>query len=130
MRMKSSSGPYYTTRADGPSDRPVCVRGVVPAPAASGAPRSAAARAPGPEGFTAVECTHRADVIPLAKHHLPDVVFLDAALPRCDAGQVLRVLERFAETRSVVVVLTCAPDVDAARLARLEASGALLVMVK
>ncbi len=82
------------------------------------------------EGFSVVECANASDVIPFAKKHQPDVVFLDVGLKRVDAGECVRVLERFADTRSVVVVLICPRDIDANKLARLEATGALLVLVK
>jgi DNA-binding response OmpR family regulator len=82
------------------------------------------------EGFTVIECTSASDVIPLAKERRPDVCFLDAGIKRLDAGECVRVLERFEGTRSVVVIVTCPPEIESAQLARLEATGALLVLVR
>jgi CheY-like chemotaxis protein len=82
------------------------------------------------EGFTVFECTSGSDVVRLAKEHQPDVVFLDVETKRADPREVVNILERFGGTRSVVVILTCPRDIDATRLARLEATGALLVLVK
>jgi two-component system cell cycle response regulator DivK len=106
------------------------VRGRVLVAEASSDGREAVSRIFQAEGFSVITTTDGSEVIALAKEHRPDVVFLDVGLKRVNAGEVVRVLERFADTRSVVVVLTCPRDIDAHRLARLEATGALLVMVK
>lgn len=92
--------------------------------------REAARRVFRGEGFSVVDCVSGSDVIPFAKQYQPDVIFLDVGMKRVDAGACVRVLERFADTRSVVIVLTCPRDIEATRLARLEACGALLVLVK
>jgi CheY-like chemotaxis protein len=58
------------------------------------------------------------------------VILLDAAMAGVDAGALIRELERSVETRSSVVVLTCPREMHDTRVAELEASGALLVLVK
>ena len=128
--MKPTPSSRPTESAAPAPGGPLCVRGRVLVADGSADARAALAKVFSAEGFSAVECGYGSDVVPLAKLHQPDVVFLDVDLRRADAGECVRILERFGGTRSVVVVLTCPRDIDATRLARLEATGALLVLVK
>jgi DNA-binding response OmpR family regulator len=127
MKKPSRSGHSVATPAP---PGPLCVRGRVLVAEASPDRREAVGRVFASEGFSVITCICGSEVIPLAKQHLPDVVFLDIGLKRADAGECVRVLERFEGTRSVVVVLMCPREIESNRLARLEATGALLVMVK
>src|SRR5688572_21413931 len=96
--------------------RPLCVRGRVLIAEESAAARAGLSRIFAAEGFSVVECGNGSDIIPLAKQHRPDVVFVDAAMRRVNAGECVRVLERFADTRSVVVVITCPREFETTRL--------------
>lgn len=128
--MKSTPSNPSSVESTAPLTGPLCVRGCVLVADASASSRAAMATVFSGEGFSVVECSSGSDVIPFAKEHQPDVVFLDVDLRRADARECVRVLERFNGTRSVVVILTCPRDIDATRLARLEETGALLVLVK
>jgi CheY-like chemotaxis protein len=110
----------------------ICIGGVALVVESSDNVRKGIAASLMTEGFSVVEMGtgSQLDIIALAKENSPDVMFLDASFPRTDAGECVRVLERFEGTRGVVIVITCPRDVDASHLARLEASGALLVLVK
>lgn len=127
MKKPSDSGRSATIPA---SSGPLCVRGRVLIAEASPEGREAVSRIFQSEGYSVIACNCGSDIIALAKQHQPDVVFLDVSLKRTDPGECVRVLERFEGTRSVVVVLMCPREIEVSRLARLEAIGALGVLVK
>src|SRR5688572_27715821 len=77
-----------------------------------------------------IACSHAADVAPLARGHRPAAILVDAALPGVDVDGLVRELGQSAATRDSVVVLTCPRGMDESQVAELEASGALLVLVK
>ena len=81
-------------------------------------------------GVDVIACAYGADVAPLARGHRPAVILADAALPGMDADALVCELEQSAETRESVVVLTCPREMHESQVAELEASGALLVLVK
>ena len=81
-------------------------------------------------GVEVIACADGSDLLDLARDRQPQVVLLDAALPGVDACAVVGELERSVETRAAAVVLTCPREMHEARVAELEASGALLVLVK
>jgi CheY-like chemotaxis protein len=106
------------------------VRGVVLVAETSTERRKALAKLLQGQGFGVIDCFVGPDVIPLAKEHQPDVCFLDVGMKRLDAGECARVLGRYEGTRSVTVVITCPPEISAARLGHLESSGASCVLVR
>ena len=78
------------------------------------------------EGVSVIACADSAQTVSLARQHRPDVVLLDLDTPGVeDVEQWVTALEAMT-----TVVLVCPRDVDEARLVALEASGALLVLVK
>jgi DNA-binding response OmpR family regulator len=75
------------------------------------------------DGVAVAQCAAAGDVLPFAREHGADVVVLDAAMPLLHVDACLRDLD-------APVILTCPRDIDESRLTELEASGALLVLVK
>jgi CheY-like chemotaxis protein len=106
------------------------VRGVVLVADGSAERRKALGSLLQAQGFGVIDCFTGPDVIPFVKEHQPDVCFLDAGMKRLDAGECVRVLGRFEGTRTVAVIVTCPPEVGAAELGQLEASGASCVLVR
>jgi CheY-like chemotaxis protein len=123
------TAPTSPSHAAGQPD-PLCVRGVVLVAESSAERRKALGKLLQAQGFGVIDCVSASDVIPMAKEHQPDVCFLDAGIKRLDAGECVRVLGRFEGTRSVAVIVTCPPEIGAATLGQLEASGASCVLVR
>jgi CheY-like chemotaxis protein len=135
--MKSKRLCMETTRtANAPTPHssrhsgPLCVRGVVLVAESSVDRRGALAKLLQGQGFGVIDCFTASDVIPLVKEHRPDVCFLDAGMKRLDAAECVRLLGRSEGTRAVAVIATCAPEIPAAQLGQLEASGASCVLVR
>ena len=97
---------------------------------ASAVTRAEVAKVFAAQAVAVIQCARAADVVPFACEHQADVVLLDATMAELDAAQCVGELDRNTNTRSTVVVLTCPRDIDVTRLAALEATGALLVLVK
>ncbi len=54
-----------------------------------------------------------------AKQHVPDVVFLDIELPRIEVGKIVRILNRFPDTRAAVFILLAPGGTDKLKIRKL-----------
>jgi len=76
-------------------------------------------------GVSVLACGVSSQLASLARQHRPDVVVIDLDVAGIDGEQSVAMLEAMT-----TVILVCPRDIATARLAALEASGALLVLVK
>ncbi|MGD1277556.1 MAG: response regulator [Tepidisphaeraceae bacterium] len=81
-------------------------------------------------GYAAASCPDADAVVRQARSATPDVVILDAALPRSQAEQCMRALKRCASTAGVSIVLTLPHLFDPSQLSELINQGVIAVLPK
>lgn len=81
-------------------------------------------------GYPTASCPDADAVVRQARSARPEVVILDASLPRCQAEQCMRALKRCASTAGVSIVLTFPHPFDPRQLSELIDQGATAVLPK
>jgi len=81
-------------------------------------------------GYATASCPDADAVVRQARTATPDVVILDASLPRSQAEQCMRALKRCASTAGVSIVLTFPHPFDPRHLSELIDQGVSAVLPK